>query len=95
MQGEQTGDSEILSALEKEMAAYARMQDELVERHLGKWVLIYDEELWGVFDDFEDVARTAVSRFGKGPFHIRQVGDSEATQMPASLMFGLPHLPGG
>ncbi len=57
-----------------EIAAYERMQSDLEREHLGKWVVVHDEELIGAYDDFEDAACAGVQRFGIGPFLLRQVG---------------------
>jgi hypothetical protein len=35
---------------------------------MGKWALIHDGILVGVFDDFDTAASQAVSKFGRGPY---------------------------
>jgi len=57
-----------------EIAAYERMQSELEREHMGKWVVVHDEQLIGAYEDFEDAACSGVQRFGSGPFLLRQVG---------------------
>jgi hypothetical protein len=69
-----------------EIAAYERLKQELEERHMGKWVLFFDEKLVGVYGSFEAAAEEAVSRFGRGPFLIRQVG-APPVVLPASVMY--------
>lgn len=56
------------------IAAYDAQRARLETEHLGKWVLFYDRELVGTYDDFQDVANEAVTRFGRGPYLIRAVG---------------------
>ena len=63
-----------MAEITQEIAAYERMQSDLEREHLGKWVVVHDEELIGAYDDFEDAACAGVQRFGRGPFLLRQVG---------------------
>lgn len=76
--------------LSVQIAAYARMQGTLQADHNGKWAVIYDEELRGVFDTFEEAAEEAVRQFGRGPYLIRQIGVPPAP-LPPTLLYGLSH----
>ena len=69
-----------------DIAAFCRVQSELEEKHMGKWVLFHDEALVAVYDSFEAAAEDAVLRFGRGPYLIKQVG-APALTLPASVMF--------
>src|ERR1035437_5384319 len=60
-----------------------KMQEELEEKHMGKWVLFHNETFFAVYGSFEAAADDAVRRFGRGPYLIRQVG-SPPVVMPAS-----------
>ena len=73
-------------ALETEIAAFERRLDELEKHYKGKFVVFHGEEMVGAFDTFDNAAREAVSRFGRGPYLIRQVGASPPI-MPASVMY--------
>jgi hypothetical protein len=73
-----------------DIAAYAKMQCELEEKHMGKWVLFHDEAFVSVYDSFEAAAEDAVLRFGRGPYLIKQVGAPSLT-LPASVMFKPVH----
>jgi hypothetical protein len=42
--------------------------------------------LEGRFESFDEAAKTAVHRFGRGPYLIRQVGAGPIT-LPASVMY--------
>lgn len=77
-----------MADVDKEIAAYGNMQAELESKHTGKWVLIKDAALIGVYDSFEATAEDAVKRFGRGPYLIRQVGAPPIT-LPASVMFNV------
>jgi hypothetical protein len=69
-----------------DISAYERMQAELEEKHMGKWVLFHDERFVAEYDSFESAASDAVARFGRGPYLIRQVG-APSISLPASVMF--------
>ena len=63
-----------MGQLDVEIATYNRMREDLEANHRWEWVVIHGEELVGIFDDFQVAADTAVRRFGRGPYLIRQVG---------------------
>jgi len=77
-----------MAELDQEITAYNGMSAELEAHHMGKWVLIHDLGLVGVYELFERAAEEAVQRFGRGPYLIRQVGASAVT-LPASVMYSL------
>lgn len=72
--------------LDREIVAYETMRADLENRHMGEWVLVFDEKAIGVFPSFDDAAQVAVQRFGRGPYLIRQIGAPPVT-MPASVMY--------
>ena len=69
-----------------EIKAFEHMQADLEANHMGKWVLVRDGKLVGVFDSFELAADDAIQKFGRGPFLIREVGAAPAT-LPISVMY--------
>jgi hypothetical protein len=75
-----------MSDLTKDIEAYQTMQADLESNHTGKWVLIYDQKLAGIYDSFQKAAEEAVRLFGKGPYLIRQVG-APPLVLPASVMY--------
>jgi hypothetical protein len=75
-----------MADVKSDIAAYEKMQAELEERHMGKWVLFHDEAFIAAYSSFEAAAEDAVLRFGRGPYLIKQVGASPLT-LPASVMF--------
>lgn len=77
-----------MSDIETEIEAYEKLQGELELKHMGKWVLMKDGQLVGMFDSFELAAADAVNRFGRGPYLIRQIGAPPVT-LPASVMYNL------
>jgi hypothetical protein len=64
-----------MADLFEDYAAFRRMRGELERGQLGKWVLIHDGTLVGIYDGMEAATIDAATRFGDGPFLIRQVGD--------------------
>ena len=77
-----------MSDIDQEIKAYETVRDELETKHMGKWALVHDGKLVALYDTLEEVAEQAVSRFGSGPYLIRQVGAPPVT-LPASLMYNL------
>ena len=75
-----------MGTLDKEIEAFEKMKSTLVEHHPGKFVIIYKEKLVGSYDTFENAAKEAVNRFGKGPYLIRKVGD-EPFVLPVSVAY--------
>ena len=75
-----------MSALKDDIATYDAMRGDLETEHLGKWVLLHDKHLVGIYDSFDAVAQEAVRKFGRGPYLIRQIGAPPVT-IPASLMY--------
>lgn len=74
--------------LAKEIAFYESKKSELMDEHLGEWVLVHESDLIGTFASFELAAQEAVKRFGAGPYLIRQIGASPIV-LPASVMYNL------
>lgn len=72
--------------IDEEIVAYDAIRQELEEKHTGKWVLFHEREQIGIFDSFETAAETAVQKFGRGPYLIRQIGAPPLT-LPASVMY--------
>ena len=72
--------------LSRQMAVYDEMRANLEADHFGKWIVMYDEQLAGTYESFEEAAEEAVCRFGRGPYLIRQVGSGPIT-LPASVLY--------
>ena len=77
-----------MADVKSDIAAYSKMQEELEEKHMGKWVIFHNETFVAVYDSFEAAAEDAVRRFGRGPYLIRQVGAPPLT-LPASVMYNM------
>lgn len=81
-----------MATLRDEISAYEAMRADLEASALGKWALVHDQKLVRTFNDFENAAREAVKKFGRGPYLIRQIGAGPRV-LPASIVFGLSNDP--
>jgi hypothetical protein len=75
-----------MAELRDDIATYDAMRADLESDSLGQWVLVHNRQLEGKFESFDEAARDAVHRFGRGPYLIRQVGAGSIT-LPASVMY--------
>jgi hypothetical protein len=75
-----------MSELNDDIAAYQVVRAGLEASIQGKWVVFRDKRLVGSFDSFDDAAKDAVGKFGRGPYLIRQVG-AAAVRLPASVRY--------
>ena len=81
------GDSaQSVATLDHEMAAYRQQAARLEATQAGKWVIFKGSALVGTHETFEQAARDAVRRFGRGPYLIRQVG-APPIVIPVSLAY--------
>jgi hypothetical protein len=79
-----------MAELRDEIDAYELMRADLEASSLGKWALVHDRELVGVYDAFDMAARVAVQRFGRGPYLIRQIG-APPVVLSASVLYQPAH----
>lgn len=79
-----------MADLDREISAFEKIRGELEKEHMGEWVIVHGEALVGIYESFELAAQVAVSRFGRGPYLIRQVGAPPVT-LPASVMYYPAH----
>ena len=72
----------MVATLDENIATYQKMRDYLETEHFRKWVVFYDEEFIGSYEDFQDADYDALKRFGRGPYLIRQVGVKRVIRLP-------------
>ena len=79
-------------ALEKEIAFFERIKDDLLKNHAGKFALIYGEELLGSYDTAQHAYEEGIRLVGTTEaFLVKQViKDQPVEQLPA-LTLGLLH----
>lgn len=73
-------------ALAVEIAAYERESAGLEASHRDKWVVFQGDALIAIYDSFDAAAADAVTRFGRGPYLIRQVGEAPIV-IPVSIAY--------
>jgi len=75
-----------MSDLSEERKVFKKLREELEASYRGKWALVHKSDLIGTFDTFEEAASSAVAKFGRGPYLIRQIGAPDEN-LPVSLAF--------
>jgi hypothetical protein len=63
-----------MADLKDEIAAYDAIKANLETKSLGKWAVVHDRKLIGIYESFDSADKDAVHRFGFGHYLIRQVG---------------------
>ena len=79
--------------LTENIAAYERMQEFLEADKLGKWVVFFDGQLAGEFQECHEAIEFSAEKWGRGPYLIRQVGSPPFT-VPASVQYRSLHADG-
>lgn len=57
-----------------EIDAFTDIQSQLEADHMGEWIVMRRREVIGYYASFDAAATDAVSRFGRGPYLIREIG---------------------
>jgi hypothetical protein len=73
--------------LEDELATYERHRAELLGSAQGKFVLIHDGEIGGVYDSKMDAINQGYEKFGVVPFLVKQIVPVEAPLNFTSNLF--------
>lgn len=79
--------------LDEEIKFFDSIKSQLLEHHLGKFIIISNGKLAGSYDTFDAAAKEAIKQFGKGPYLIRQVGQEPLRHLPASVAYRPVHAP--
>lgn len=77
------------TVLEKELGFFSSIKGDLLKNHRGKFVLIHGTEFAGAFDTGENAYEQGVARFGREPFLIKQVTETEPTDQLPAFSLGL------
>lgn len=75
--------------LKKELQTYEARKAELIGKYRGKFTLIKDADVFGVFDTKLDAIRQGYERFGKVPFLVKQIVEIETPQHFTSNLLGV------
>jgi hypothetical protein len=78
-------------ALDLELEAFARMKEQLLSSHEGKFVLFYDQKLVGAYDSAENAYTAGVKAYGQEPFLVKKVLRDEPIFTNHALANGLIH----
>lgn len=60
---------------DEEVAFYEEHFEEFKTKYVGRYLLIYKQELIGDFDSFDDAVEEGIRRYKSGPFLVRQAGE--------------------
>lgn len=75
--------------LEVELKTYEQHRDKLLGTAEGKYVLIRDDQVVGVFDSKMDAIAQGYQRFGNVPFLVKQILKVEVPQNFVSNLLGV------
>ena len=78
-------------ALEQELATFDRLKTQLLENHTGKFALIKGEEFIDAFDTADNAYQEGVTRFGREPFLVKRISQTEEVYRNQALFTGLMH----
>jgi hypothetical protein len=79
----------MLEMLKKELQTYEANKSELIGKSKGKFALIKDDKVMGVFDTKIDAIRQGYERFGNVPFFVKQIVEIDIPQNFTSNLFGV------
>ena len=75
--------------LDKEIAYFEREREHLVEHHEGKYALVFNEELVGVWDTSESAYVYGIRRLGDVSFLIKHVLKEDRVEEVPLLFVGV------
>ena len=77
--------------LAKEKAYMREHQEELAEKHPGKYLVIQGETVHGAYETYDEAVNEGVAQLGVGPFLVRSVYqlEDEVFRVP-TLSVGVP-----
>ena len=81
-------DSDMLEMLRTELETYGAQKNELIGKSKGKFALVKDDHVIGVFDTKIDAIRQGYDRFGNVPFLVKQIVEVETPQNFTSNLWG-------
>jgi hypothetical protein len=66
--------------LDTELKTYEQIRDRLLAMHEGKFALIHDKELIGVYDAEMDAINEGYGKLGNIPFLVKQIVQTEKSR---------------
>jgi hypothetical protein len=78
-------------AFEVEIDRYDELLPELLQSSHGKFVVIKDRELLGIFDSNDDAYEAGLNRYGLTGFLLRPVREKQQVVSLPALQLGILH----
>ena len=75
-------------ALQQEQEHYEQVKEELLKHHEGKFALVYNADVVGIWDSRESAYRDGTERFGNVPFLIKRIVPTEPVETAPILSIG-------
>jgi len=66
--------------LKKEIETYNKHKEKLLKENNGKFVLIKEEEIIGVYESQKDALNICIGKFGNVPFLVKKIEEIEEKQ---------------
>ena len=77
------------SILDTELKTYEQNRDQLLGTAEGKFVLVHNNQIVGVYDSKMDAIAVGYQQFGNVPFLVKQIVKVEAPQNFTSNLLGI------
>ena len=75
-------------ALEQEREYFERVRGDLLDHHQGKYALVYNSELIGVWDSRESAYDNGIERFGNVSFLIKRIVEEDPVENVPLIFIG-------
>jgi hypothetical protein len=80
--------------LVKEMAWFNEHRQDLLTKHRGKWVVVYNEVLVGIFDNFKDAYTSGIAATKSRELLVKQILEKESPmEISINITHGLLYAP--
>lgn len=79
----------MLTVLDVEWETFERHREELVGQSEGKYVLIHEDQILGVFESQQDAISQGYERLGNVPFLVKQIARFDAPQNFVTNLLGI------
>lgn len=79
--------------LERERAWFNAHRDELLAQHEGRWVVVHDETLVGVYDSLAEAYAEGIKATGEEEILVRQVTKNDPTFSAPAMTLGILRAP--
>ena len=74
--------------LDREYGFYLQQADEWKQTHRGKFVVIYQQAIHGIYVAYEDALRAALTQLGDVTFLIHEVGEENKVHVTTQALMG-------